>query len=154
MTKRLGATGDHQLRSGAFCANEGSVNQPSPSSPVVIPEVLPPEGKGGGGPSLDPKAPRVIIEPLAALALIVMDNLWFFPEFIVVDWVFTIPLCFLTVFTITYLVQRRRAGDRRRVALAKALVLGVVAAVPTSLTGTPVGLALLAWAGIRHPWRS
>jgi hypothetical protein len=29
-----------------------------------------------------------------------------------------------------------------------ALLLGIVAAVPTSITGTPVGLALLAWTGI------
>jgi hypothetical protein len=37
-------------------------------------------------------------------------------------------------------------------ALAKALVLGLVAAIPTSLTGTPVGMALLAWAGVDR-WR-
>lgn len=101
-----------------------------------------------------PKRARVIIEPLASLALIVIDNLWLIPEFLVLGWPFTIPLCFLTVFSTTFVVQRRAAGDRRRVAFAKALVMGAVAAVPTSLTGTPVGLALLAWAGIRHPWRS
>ena len=32
------------------------------------------------------------------------------------------------------------------------VVLGLVAAVPTSLTGTPVGMALLAWAGVDR-WR-
>ena len=128
---------------------------PSTRPPVVIPEVLPPETPGPVPPRTHPPKPaRVIIEPLASLALIVMDNLWLVPEFLVVGWVFTVPLCFLTVFTTTFIVQRRTAGDRRSVAFAKALVLGAVAAVPTSLTGTPVGLALLAWAGIRHPWRS
>ncbi|MFO1458601.1 MAG: hypothetical protein U1G08_04265 [Verrucomicrobiota bacterium] len=119
---------------------------------MVIPEVLPPEPPTPPGP---PPAPpqRAVVEPLAALALIVVDNLWLVPEFAVVDWPITIPACFLMVFGITFLIQRRRAGDRRRVALLKALILAAVAAVPWSVTGTPVGLALLAWAGIRHPWK-
>lgn len=96
----------------------------------------------------------MIIEPLAALALIVVDNLWTLPDFLVVDWFITIPLCFLTASIVTFLVQRRRAGDRRRIALAKALVLGVAAAIPFPVTGTAMGLALLAWFGIRHPWRT
>ena len=39
------------------------------------------------------------------------------------------------------------------IAAAKALFLGIVAAVPFSVTGTPIGIALLAWAGIRHKWK-
>lgn len=120
---------------------------------MVIPEVLSPDKPTGAPPPPTPPA-RIIIDPLAALALIIVDNLWWIPEFVVVDWLLTIPLCFLSVFAITFLIQWRRVGDRRRVALVKALVLGLVAAVPWSVTGTPVGLALLAWAGIRHPWRS
>lgn len=134
---------------------KGIVSDLPSRPPVVIPEVLPPETwAGDAAPPPPPRASRVIIEPLASLALIVVDNLWLIPEFFIVDWLVTVPLCFLTVFFITYQVQRRRAGNRRRVALAKALVLGLVAAVPFSVTGTPVGLALLAWAGIRHPWRT
>ncbi|MBN8246353.1 MAG: hypothetical protein J0L84_02795 [Verrucomicrobia bacterium] len=118
----------------------------------MIPEVLPP------APPVASEAPPVArsrpwFEPLSALALILVDNLWLFPEFLVVDWPITIPLCFLSVLIAVFLVQRRRAGDRRRVAFLKALVLAAIAAVPFSVTGTPVGLALLAWAGIRHPWR-
>lgn len=128
------------------------VNRPTPPVPVVIPEVLPPESPTPPGPIPAPPR-RAVIEPLAALALIVVDNLWLVPEFAVVDWPITIPGCFLMVFAITFFIQRRRGGDRRRVALLKALVLAAVAAVPWSVTGTPVGLALLAWAGIRHPWK-
>ena len=65
----------------------------------------------------------------------------------------TVPLSFLSVFISVFLIQRQRNGDRRRSALWKALLLGVLAAIPTSITGTPIGLALLAWAGIKHPWR-
>jgi hypothetical protein len=32
--------------------------------------------------------------------------------------------------------------------LSFAALLGALAAVPTSITGTPVGLALLAWTGL------
>jgi hypothetical protein len=49
-------------------------------------------------------------------------------------------------------LQRQLRKDRWGMALAKALVLGLVAAIPTSLTGTPVGMALLAWAGVDR-WR-
>lgn len=144
------------LRQPPFYANEEGVNQSAPT-PVVIPEVLPPTPTPtparAPGDSPD-RQRRPWFDPLAALALIVVDNLWLFPEFFLVDWPITIPLCFLSVLITVFLVQRRRAGDRRRTALLKALVLASVAAVPFSVTGTPVGLALLAWAGIRHPWRS
>ncbi|KAB2667646.1 MAG: hypothetical protein DVB31_07905 [Verrucomicrobia bacterium] len=81
--------------------------------------------------------------------LLVFDNLWMIPEFVVVDWIFTVPLCFLSVAGSTYWIQRRRQGDVHGTALWKALLLGAVAAVPFSVTGTPVGLALLAWFGIK-----
>lgn len=120
---------------------------------MVIPEVLPPAPPPVSGTAPRQQA-RPWFEPLSALALILVDNLWLFPEFLVVDWPITIPLCFLTVLIAVFLIQRRRAGDRRRIAFFKAFLLAAVAAVPLSVTGTPVGLALLAWAGIRHPWRS
>lgn len=133
------------------------MNPPSAPPPTVIPEVLPPDAPvpamlGSGPPPPQTPRRRMLFEPLAALALIVVDNLWNIPEFIVVDWPVTVPLCFLSVFAATLAIQRKRAGDRWGTALWKALLLAIVAAVPTSLTGTPVGLALLAWAGIRHPW--
>jgi ABC-type spermidine/putrescine transport system permease subunit II len=50
----------------------------------------------------------------------------------------------------TYWLQRHFRRDSRLTALWKALLFGVIAAVPTSVTGTPIGLALLAWAGIKR----
>ena len=64
----------------------------------------------------------------------------------------TVPLSFLSVFVPTLWFQRRLRKDRWGSAVAKALALGLVAAIPTSLTGTPVGMALLAWAGVDR-WR-
>jgi uncharacterized membrane protein YozB (DUF420 family) len=88
------------------------------------------------------------------MVLIAVDNLWNLEEFAAPPlMVVTIPLSFVSVLLATAWIQRRFHGDRSRTAWLKALFLALVAAVPFSVTGTPVGLALLAWAGIRHPWR-
>lgn len=88
------------------------------------------------------------IHPLSALLLLVFDNLWTVPEFIVMNWTVTLPLSFISVFVPTFVIQNTLKKDGFGRALAYALLLGVLAAVPTSLTGTPVGLAILAWTGI------
>lgn len=88
------------------------------------------------------------IHPLAAILLIVIDNLWNLVDWAVIDWIITIPLSFITVFFPTLLIQKLLKKNRWSRALGYAVLLGIVAAVPTSVTGTPVGLALLAWTGI------
>ncbi|MBM3901174.1 MAG: hypothetical protein FJ379_03640 [Verrucomicrobia bacterium] len=131
--------------------------------PTLVPEVLPPEASGsavppsardtarGGTPAGERRAP---FHAVAALVLIGVDNLWNLEEFAAPPlMVLTIPLSFASVLLATAWIQRRLHGDRPRVAGWKALFLAAVAVVPFSVTGTPVGLALLAWAGIRHPWR-
>ncbi len=96
----------------------------------------------------DPPAGGAPIHPLAAILLIVIDNLWNLADWAVIDWIITIPLSFITVFFPTLLIQRLLKKDRWGRALGYAVLLGIIAAVPTSVTGTPVGLALLAWTGI------
>jgi len=88
------------------------------------------------------------IHPAAAILLIVVDNLWNFADWAVIAWIVTIPLSFLSVFIPTFFLQKALRKDSPGRALGYALLLGVVAAVPTSVTGTPVGLALLAWTGL------
>jgi len=51
----------------------------------------------------------------------------------------------------TTLVQRYLAKDEWGPAIAKGLVMGIVAGVPFQVTGTVVGVPLLAWAGL-HQW--
>jgi len=101
-------------------------------------------------PAAQPAAPP--IHPLSAGLLVAVDNLWNMADWAVVTWWMTVPLSFLSVFLPTLWLQRQLRKDRWGMALAKALVLGLVAAIPTSLTGTPVGMALLAWAGVDR-WR-
>lgn len=93
---------------------------------------------------------RAAFHPMSVGLLLVVDNLWALADWVTLSWFLTIPLSFITVFFPTLLVQRRSAGDNWSAALLKALFLGAVAAVPTFVTGTTVGLALLAWAGIKR----
>ncbi|NBR83959.1 MAG: hypothetical protein EBS84_08885 [Proteobacteria bacterium] len=88
------------------------------------------------------------VHPLAAALLLFVDNLWNLADWAVVDWIITIPLSFLSVFGPVVLIQRRLHRDGWGKSLLKGFLLGVIAGVPTSVTGTPVGLALLTWAGI------
>lgn len=122
-----------------------------PDKPPLVPvEVVPPlpGGTSGNGRAPHSGAPTPF-HPASAALLLVVDNLWMLPEFAVVDWWLTIPASFLSVAGPVYWIQRRKSGDGRVKAALKALFLGVVAAVPLSVTGTPVGLALLAWFGIK-----
>ena len=120
------------------------VNEPPRASEraVAAPSHKPNAAASGGPP----------IHPLAALLLVLVDNLWLVPEFIVIDWAITIPLCFITVFFPTLFIQKFIKRQRVGPALGFALLLAVIAAVPTSLLGTPVGAAMLAWFGISKLW--
>jgi hypothetical protein len=63
-------------------------------------------------------------------------------------WIVAIPACFAAVFVPTYLIQRHLRNDSKARALTFATILAVLAAIPTPITGTPVGLGLLAWTGL------
>ncbi len=98
---------------------------------------------------LIPPAP---IHPLAALATIVLDNV--FGVFELVD-PLAIILTSVSVGVLgtvtTMLVQRYLAKDGWGASVAKGLVMGIIAGVPFQVTGTAVGIPLLAWAGL-HEW--
>ena len=51
----------------------------------------------------------------------------------------------------TMLVQRYLAKDEWGPSIAKGLVMGIIAGVPFPVTGTVVGVPLLAWSGL-HKW--
>lgn len=94
------------------------------------------------------RAGKPPIHPLSAIALVIIDNLWMLEEWVVIDWFITIPLCFVSVFFPVFFIQKFLNKDSIGRALAFASLLAVIAAVPTSITGTPVGLGLLAWTGL------
>ena len=109
-------------------------------------EVLPPlaappavAGTTGDGPP---------IHALSALILVAVDTLWAIFDWMPADWIVAIPSCFAAVFVPTFLIQRHLKRDAAGRALTFATILGVLAAIPTFITGTPVGLGLLAWTGL------
>ena len=92
--------------------------------------------------------PPAPIHPLAALATLVLDNVFGAVE--IID-----PLALvLTSVSVgvlgavsTMFVQRYLAKDSWGASVAKGLVMGIVAGVPFQVTGTAVGALLLGWAG-------
>ena len=95
--------------------------------------------------------PPAPIHPLAALATIVLDNV--FGVFELAD-----PLALvLTSVSVgilgavtTTMIQHYLAKDEWGPSVAKGLVMGIFAGVPFQVTGTAVGIPLLAWAGLHE----
>ena len=77
-----------------------------------------------------------------------VDSLWAIFDWLPPVWIVAIPGCFAAVFIPTFLIQKHLKKDSSGRALAFAAILGVLAGIPTFITGTPVGLALLAWTGL------
>jgi hypothetical protein len=96
--------------------------------------------------------PPAPIHPLAAMVTVVLDN--FFGVFEILD-----PLLILLTTSLvtiigtasTSLIQRYLAKDEWGPAIAKGLAMGIIAGIPFPVTGTIVGVPLLAWAGL-HEW--
>lgn len=110
---------------------------------VLEPEVV--EGPSRG--TATPEGP--VIHPLSAICMVVVDLVWTLPEVAG----FLVPVMFLSLVSvggITFLVQKFIRGDSNGRAAAVALFLGVLAAVPTPITGTAVGILVLGMAGLHH----
>jgi hypothetical protein len=108
---------------------------PVPARPIPIPGT---SGPVGGTP------PKPLFHPASAVVLVGIDALWTLPDLDVPMWIVLIPLCFvcsLPVFCIQKLIHR----DPVLRAFGVAVLCGVLAAVPFPVTGTVVGLAILAW---------
>jgi hypothetical protein len=96
--------------------------------------------------------PPAPIHPLAAMVTVVLDN--FFGVLDILDpffILFTVSLVTMVGTASTTLVQRYLSKDDWGTAIAKGLAMGIIAGVPFPVTGTAIGLPLLAWAGL-HEW--
>jgi hypothetical protein len=95
--------------------------------------------------------PPAPVHPLAALATVVLDNV--FGVFEIVD-PFALILTAVSVGVVgtvtTMFVQRYLAKDSWGASIAKGLVMGIIAGVPFQVTGTLIGVPLLAWAGLHE----
>src|SRR5258707_5928265 len=93
------------------------------------------------------------IHALSALLLVAVDSLWVVFDWVPPVWIVAIPFCFVAVFVPTFLIQRHLKRDTTQRALTFATLLAVLAAIPTPITGTPIGLGLLAWTGLSKFFR-
>jgi len=89
---------------------------------------------------------------MSGLLILGVDWLFFAPEAATAQTalIVTVPLAFLAAFTGTFWIQRRRNGDTIRAALLKALVGGVLAGVPTPISGTVFGTLVLVLSGMSN----
>ena len=118
-----------------------------PESAKTVPlEVVPPEpARASAEPSRFEGPP---IHALSALVLVAVDSLWAVFEWAPPIWIAAIPACFLAVALPVFLIQKNLKRDSTARALTFATLLGVLAAIPLPIAGTPVGLGLLAWTGL------
>jgi hypothetical protein len=122
------------------------ISDASTATKVVSVEVLPPL-------QAPPVLPRSVadgppIHALSALILAAVDSLWAVFEWAPPLWIVAIPLCFLAVAVPTFLIQKYLKQDSNGKAVTFATLLGVLAAIPMPITGTAVGISLLAWTGL------
>jgi hypothetical protein len=96
-----------------------------------------------------PPADKPLIHPISAVLLVAIDSLWTFADWAAFAWIVTIPLSFFAVAIPTFLIQKYIKKDPGGKSLAVASFLGVLAAVPTPITGTVVGAIALGLAGMR-----
>ena len=122
--------------------------------PVNLPPLIqPPPGGPARQPNLSrislPPQVRLALHPASAVALLGIDNLLFGAEAITLGlaWPIVSVLAFLTTSAIVLVIQKGVQRDRLWLAAAKALVCGVLAGVPTSLTGTVFATLVLLWSG-------
>ena len=116
-----------------------------PAKPVPL-EVVSPEPARASSSGSSFEGPP--IHALSALVLVAVDSLWAVFEWAPPIWIAAIPACFLAVAVPTFLIQRTLKGDSAARAATFATLLGVLAAIPLPIAGTPVGLGLLAWTGL------
>lgn len=90
------------------------------------------------------------LHPASGLLILAVDWFFFAPEAMTgeIAAILTSPLAFLIVTAGVFLIQRKRNGDSVSGAFLKALLGGIVAAIPTSIGGTILGTLVLVLSGL------
>ena len=118
------------------------MSQQPPSLPpsAVRPERIPGTAGPVGG---EPRKP--LFHPASAMVLVGVDALWTLVDWAALLWFISIPLSFLACAAPVFFIQKFIHREPFFRAAGVALLCGVLAAVPFPVTGTIVGLAILAW---------
>ncbi len=92
------------------------------------------------------------VHPLAALVTVVLDNVFGVLELVDPLIIFFTSMIVAAFGTLsTSLIQHYLGKDGWGKAIAKGFAMGIIAGVPFPVTGTALGVPLLAWAGL-HEW--
>ncbi|HWN94694.1 MAG TPA: hypothetical protein VNT99_06665 [Methylomirabilota bacterium] len=90
------------------------------------------------------------LHPASGLLILAVDWFFFAPEALTfaAAAVITSPLAFIITAGGVFWIQRRKNGDSFASAAWKALLGGLVAAIPTSIAGTILGTSVLVLSGL------
>jgi len=101
------------------------------------------------GPTTPPRR-KYWFHPASGLLILGVDWLFFAPEAATAEIaaIITSPLAFLITSTGVFWIQRRKNGDSIVAAALKAFLGGVVAGIPTSISGTVFGTLVLVLSGL------
>src|SRR5258705_11385998 len=101
-------------------------------------EVLPPESSQSSARTPTSEGPP--IHALSALVLVAVDSLWAVFDLAPLIGIIAIPLCFVTGFVPSFLIQKHLHPDSNGRALALASLLAALSASPNPITVTPHGV--------------
>lgn len=90
------------------------------------------------------------LHPVSGLLILAVDWFFFAPEAMTLELaaILTSPLAFLITTAGVFWIQRKKNNDSFVSAALKALLGGVVAAIPTSIGGTILGTLVLVLSGL------
>ncbi len=91
-----------------------------------------------------------IFHPVSGIIILLLDYLFFVVEIFPLTMPIACILSFLICFVLLFLVQKHKAGDKTMACLAKAFAGAFVTALPTPITGTIAGSAILLLSGLRR----
>jgi hypothetical protein len=119
--------------------------------PAVVPPPIPVrlERYEGTGPVPRPRT-KFWLHPTSGLLILAVDWFFFAPEAMTAEAaaIVTAPLAFLITTAGVFWIQRKRNGDTFGSALLKALLGGVLAGIPTPISGTIFGTFVLVLSGL------
>jgi hypothetical protein len=126
----------------------GAVN-PEPN-PSAVPPQIPVRLERYEHDASPTQRKRFWFHPASGALILAVDWFFFGPEFVTAEAaaVITCPLAFLVTTAGVFWIQRRKQGDSFKSAMLKALLGGVLAGIPTSISGTIFGTAVLVLSGM------
>jgi VIT1/CCC1 family predicted Fe2+/Mn2+ transporter len=92
-----------------------------------------------------------IIHPFSALLTLLFDLFFFGADAATLglDLPVSVTSAFLLTFFSTFIIQKKISKDKISISFTKSIILAILAAIPTPIAGTAVGMVLLTSAGIK-----